>query len=104
MKLFDIFFTVIYNWRSKILTRCKDDAKLNALAFLVIWLTFLLISMSNIIGLLKDNKYSYFIVNNMFISYVCIGIFLFIIFGIPAPARFYRVFCAKKENQPCKTL
>ena len=95
MIFFDEFFIVIYNFCNKTLKRCKDDARLSALAFLVTWLTFLLMSMSNVVGLLKNNKYSYFIVSNSFTSYVCIGIFLYVVFGI----RYYKIYDAESFQE-----
>jgi len=88
MKLFDIFFTVIYNWRSKTLDRCKDHAKSTALAFLVMWMTFLFGTINVIIGLLIDNEYSHFIDSNFVVFYILVGIFLFIVFGI----RYYKIY------------
>jgi len=88
MTFFDEFFIVNYNFCNKTLKRCKEDAKHSALSSLVVWLTFLLMSTSNIVGLVKNNVYSYFIVNNFFLSYVCIVIFLYIFFRI----RYYKIY------------
>jgi len=84
--IIDNCFIVIYNFLNYKLRRGKDNAKLSALSFVVIWLTFFIIVISNIIGLLNSNTISHYIVNNFFFVNVLIGILLYLIFGI----RYYK--------------
>jgi len=86
MIVFDIFYVVIYNFLNYKLRRGKDNAKLSALSLVVVWLTLFITIISNIIGLLKSNTISHYIVNNFFFAYVLIGIVLFLIFGL----RYYK--------------
>ena len=86
MIIFDIFYVVIYNFLNYKLRRGKDNAKLSALSFVVIWLTLFITVISNVIGLLNNNTISHYIVNNFFFAYVLIGIILFLIFGL----RYYK--------------
>lgn len=85
MIIFDMFFIVIYNFFSKLR---KETAKNTALSYLTLWLSFLLVAISNIFGLWRNNKVSYYIVNNFFVSSIMIGICLVLFFGI----RYYKLY------------
>ena len=83
MKIIDTTYIVIYNFCYK-LQKDKDYSKSSALVFLAILLVLLLAWISNIVGLVKDNKISSFIiggsVGSFMIFYVLMGLFLYIIF------------------------
>ena len=80
-----MFFIVIYNFLSKLR---EETAKFSALSYLVLWLSFLLVAVSNIFGLWNNNEISYYIINNPFISNMTIVICLLLIFGI----RYYKLY------------
>ena len=95
MMIFDIFYFSTYLFCTKVLRRCKDDAKLSSLTNLVICTTLFIDVIAYCIGMIKDNDVSRFLLYEAFFSYIMIGIILFSIFGI----RYYKLYDIKRIEQ-----
>jgi len=90
--IFDIFYCSTYLFCTKVLGRCKDEAKLSSLTILVTFTTFFISVIAYCIGMIKDNEVSKFFLHKAFLSYILIGIILFAIFGI----RYYKLYDIKQ--------
>ena len=90
MNPFDTIYIVIYNFCNKTTKPDKDDARATAITYFIALLAFSLTIISNIVGLVYDNKFSAFIVNivGFVIFGALIGILLYLIFR----RRYYKLY------------
>ena len=88
MLLFDIFFYTIYRFLKRV-GRSKENAKFSALSFLVIYISFLIITLFFAYGLINDNDFSRSLSESES-SYMIIYVIVIVLVYIVLWPRYYR--------------
>jgi hypothetical protein len=86
MKIIDVFFYLIYNFQTKRLGRNIEDAKYSSVLLLSAFISFFIIDIIILLGVVEDNKLSQFFHKGETFSFIVIGISMAILLCI----RYYK--------------